>query len=297
MGLIDSTAQEFFNAHWSTEMGAIDGHDLRFVESLLMEAKPKTVVEIGCATGLSTCMMSMMLEQQGQGAKIHSFDLSPRFYGDPAKKTGYLLDAVPAMRGVEIELTTGRACLAVPDFYKPQSIDFCFIDAAHANPWPAIDTLAVLPLMKPGGYIVHHDLQMFWGATPLYATGPKVLYELLPNKLRVAFHDRVNGNSGSLKTRKFANNIYAIRVPEDLTNLSRRIGEAFCIGWDRKGPQKLVPDNFADAFAKYLSMNYPPYVSRNFRVGQKRYDAPVPGAVGSLARRVASKAWRMVAQG
>ncbi|MFA3916500.1 class I SAM-dependent methyltransferase [Ruegeria hyattellae] len=126
-----------------------------------------------------------------------------------------------------------------------EPIDLCFIDAMHNHPWPLADTLAVLPLMKPDGIIVHHDLQMFHGSD-LYATGPKVLRDQVPKDLLLSFGDFVDRNAhGSLVTRQISDNIYAIRVSEDLGGLAETLSLGFCIGWDVDEPGKWLPHRFS----------------------------------------------------
>jgi predicted O-methyltransferase YrrM len=40
------------------------------------------------------------------------------------------------------------------------SMDLAFIDALHVHPWPFIDLLQVTELMKPGAWIVLHDIEL-----------------------------------------------------------------------------------------------------------------------------------------
>ncbi|WP_372574815.1 class I SAM-dependent methyltransferase [Ruegeria jejuensis] len=266
---ISPKVAEFLNTHWNPGMGAIDGHDLRFIHSILCETEPKAVVEIGCASGVSTSLLAMMLPD----AKVHSFDKGERFYADKTKEVGYLAKALSPEGRAAIEISSGCTSLNVQDHYEPNSIDFCFIDAAHKHPWPAIDTLAVLPLMKPGSYIVHHDLNMFRGKGMQYATGPKAIFELTPGNLRSTFASRVDkSETVGLKTRHITNNIFAIRVPKHKARLAERISEAFLLNWDPMRAGKLVPDEHADEFQKFLDRTHNPIVGSNFRLGRARMD-------------------------
>ena len=205
----------WFNARWVPSMGAIDGRDATFLGMLIAADQPRRVVEIGCASGLSTVILSSLLQEQG-GGKLDSFDLMDRFYADQQKPVGYLLEESPDHRDVQVEVHPGTLSLDVKDHVE-EGIDLCFIDAAHKHPWPLIDTLAVLPLMREGGVIVHHDLQMFKNPQ-VCATGPKVLSDQVPGKLAIR-----PGQLGSeaqthgLKTRSLRNNIFGLRVPKDLS--------------------------------------------------------------------------------
>jgi predicted O-methyltransferase YrrM len=273
--LLTAPIAVWFNARWKPEMGAIDGHDLRFIASLLAEARPQNVVEIGCASGLSTSVMALLLNQVGP-TRITSFDLGTTFYADPTKKVGYLTAELPVLPQITTELVTGRACLAVPEKFQPASVDFCFIDASHQHPWPLIDTLVMLPLLKPGAFMVHHDPIMATSPTQ-YATGPKVLQLLLPEAVSVSFASRSLGDSPlPLKTRPRADNIFALRRPEDYRALGSRLAQGFLLGWDTAFAaysSGRVGDGFATRLTKRLQDSYPADVAEAFRIGMKRYNA------------------------
>ncbi len=58
-----------------------------------------------------------------------------------------------------------------PSFFGPKELSFAFIDGNHQHPWPLIDLLHLLPLMRPGSWIVLDDINM-----PDLCPGPKVRY-------------------------------------------------------------------------------------------------------------------------
>jgi predicted O-methyltransferase YrrM len=270
--LITDQVVEWFNSRWKPKMGAIDGYDIRFIAALLAEAKPKTIVEIGCASGLSTAVMAMMLEQTGP-ATLHSIDHADRYYVDDSKEVGYLLEEVGTFENVEVKIHTGQYSLDVGNILAGNLADFCFIDAAHKHPWPLIDTLAVLPLMKAGAYIAQHDLQMFRNPNTS-TTGPKILLDQLPPKNRVSFGSRVNVQEHSpLKTRKIVNNIYAIRTQVNYRALGQKISDGFHIGWD-VGVNKRISEDFSEIFSSHLKQNYSPNVVKAFESGLKKFNPP-----------------------
>ena len=289
--LLTKEVVEWFNARWSPEMGAIDGHDLRFIADLLCEAQPAKVVEIGCASGISTSLIAMMLNEIGPSS-ITSFDLGTQFYADPSKKVGYLTAELPSLAQVKIEIVTGRACLAVPEYFGPQSVDFGFVDASHQHPWPLIDTLVLLPLLRTGAYLAHHDPIMAWNPAH-FTTGPKILQLLLPENIRVGFYDRVEGGAGiALKTRTKADNIFALRKPADCRPLGSRLGQGFLVGWDigfaQYGTSKVgarIGEDFSQRLINYLRSHYEPDVADAFTVGLKRYNPTKPDGKAGMKSR------------
>ncbi len=267
---ITTELADWINAHWKAELGAVDGKDIAFIAGLLDQAKPRQIVEIGCATGFSTRVMATLLQETGP-SQIDSFDIEDRFYADRSKPVGYLLnDGTASHDDVTVNIWTKTTALDVAE--KVGTVDFCFIDAAHKHPWPTIDTLAVLPLMKPGGIIVHHDLQMYrTGGGGNYATGPKVLCDQLgPDAIRSWQVGAVEG-AEALKSRMVDDNIFAIRVPQDMTRLAYRLSSGFCIGWDATKDKKLG-DAFSARFRKHLETSFRPTVAKAFETGLARYE-------------------------
>lgn len=264
---------DWFNARWVENMGAIDGQDVAFVAAQIATHQPRTVAEIGCASGLSTSVLAGLMSGQG-GGTLDSFDLLDRYYVDHTKRVGYLLDDAPAHPGVTVTVNPGKTCLDVGQHIHTP-IDLCFIDAGHKHPWPLIDTLAVLPLMRPGGIIIHHDLQMFRSTRgDRYANGPKMVLDQAPGASRI-LPDAANQEHGRavMKSRKTVNNIFALRVPNNHRPYGARLSEGFYLGWD-KGAHTLLPPGFSDRFAAFLAAHYGPAVGQAWAEGLRRYAGP-----------------------
>lgn len=295
--MISQELTEWFNARWIGNMGAIDGQDVSFMDAMIEQTRPRTVVEIGCASGMSSCILASLLSSQG-GGEIHSFDLLERYYVDPSKQVGYLLNEAPSHPGVTVTVNRGKTCLDVGN-HITGPIDLCFIDAAHRHPWPLIDTLAVLPLMRPGGVIIHHDLQMYRSTDGNnFATGPRVVYDQAPPQSRIYPDDANQARGRSLmKSRGISHNIYALRVPETRKAYGARLCEGFYLGWD---PQhyRLVPEAFASQFEAFIGQHYAPWVTMAWKEGLRRYGhlsdpktaavvpPPQPGLLKRVARRL-----------
>lgn len=294
--MISQDLIDWFNARWINNMGAIDGQDIAFIDELIEQARPRTVVEIGCASGMSTCIMASLLSSQG-GAEIHSFDLLQNYYVDPSKEVGYLLNEAPPHPGVTVSVNRGKTSLDV-GAHVTAPIDLCFIDAAHRHPWPLIDTLAVLPLMRPGGLIIHHDLKMYCATEgENYATGPRIVFDQAPPESRI-FPDDANQARGRaiMRSRGISHNIYALRVPETYRAYGARLCEGFYLGWDPQ-QHRLIPPVFAAQFESFIAQHYAPWVTRAWKEGMRRYahlsDPATPAVIApksaSLLKRVARR--------
>jgi hypothetical protein len=264
---------DWFNARWFGEMGAIDGRDVAFIADQITKVQPRTVVEIGCASGMSTCILAALMAQNGGGA-IHSFDLLQNYYVDPTKPVGYLVDEALPHPGVTISVNRGKTCLDVGTLVT-DPLDLCFIDAAHRHPWPLIDTLAVLPFVRQGGIIIHHDLKMYHSThANSFANGPKHVLDQAPPASRI-YADRAVQDLGAqrMQSRKERQNIFALRVPEDKQAFGAKLCDGFYLGWDTQ-PNRLVPLDFARQFRAFLTEHHTPWVVRSWDEGMRRYSPP-----------------------
>lgn len=103
---------EWFNQRWNNRMGAIDGFDVAFIGALLASQKSSTIVEIGCASGLSTAVIAS-LQEQISPARLTSFDIDDRFYEDRTKPVGYLIEEALPHPSVDVSIQTGKVSLDV----------------------------------------------------------------------------------------------------------------------------------------------------------------------------------------
>ena len=231
--------------------------------------KPRTVVEIGCASGFSAALLAALLEGS-DGASLTSFHIDKRFYMDRSLPIGYLLNEALDHPSVSVTLHPKSTSLDVSG-HVTELIDVCFIDAAHKHPWPLVDTLSVLPLIRPGGVIIHHDLQMF-RSDGFFATGPKLLLDQCPSDALIRSSAcATKASVSALKCRSINDNIFAIRIPADTAGFGRKISEGFLVGWDQDA-SKRIPSRFADRFPEHLGAAFPPMTAQAFKTGMKRYN-------------------------
>jgi hypothetical protein len=297
--MVPEQLQSWFNARWQPDMGAIDGKDLAFIAGLVARHRPARVVEIGVASGFSTACLATLVSGHAPGpARIDSFDLAERFYVDPRHPVGYLLAEALPHPGVTVNVHTGATCLDVAARLDGP-IDLCFIDAAHRHPWPLIDTLGILPLMRPGGIVVHHDLKMYLDTNrDWWANGPKIVLDHVSPDLRLYPDAAAEAEAARrLRARSVDGNIFAFRVPEDRAALEWSLAQGFYLGWDPQWPI-LVSNPFADRFEGHLAATYGQWVGRAFAEGRRRYSrnggdwlVPVQAAMARM-RRPVSRALR-----
>lgn len=267
----DQEIAKWLNHFWTDDVDTTDGHDLRFIGSILDEHRPKTIVEIGCGSGMSAAMIALMQSKIGP-AEIHSFDLADRFVPNPAKDIGYVLDIVGETPGVDVYVYPETSSAEVETALDGRTVDFCFIDANHLHPWPLMDTLSMLPLMRPGSVIVHHDLRRFtFPEYEKFATGPKIVMDQTPPSDMIWFRSRVNPELPTpLKKRKFDANIFGVRATSDYRHIGGMLSRGFYLGWD-KCEEEPFTEEFGDYYSDFLRSTYSPAVAKAFDVGRSRH--------------------------
>ncbi len=156
---------------------AVDGRMLR----LLTEAvNAKTVIEIGASTGISGMWFSIALEKTG--GKLTTFELDP---GRAALARAHFKKA-----GVDrlITLVEGDAHQNITKLEGP--VDVVFIDAEKEG---YLDYLKkMLPLVRPGGLILAHNLNMVPDYVKAVTTNPdlETVFYMEGNQLGVTLKKR-----------------------------------------------------------------------------------------------------------
>ncbi len=134
--------------------------EIEFIKKLIVEQKPKKIVEIGVAAGGSSVAILKELENLDYNVKMYSIDLSETYYRDRSKKTGYMIEKFKKGRlqiKTQHELIVGNyAPVALERIGR--DIDFLILDTVHSLPGEILDFLAFLPFLKIGAVVVLHDI-------------------------------------------------------------------------------------------------------------------------------------------
>ena len=153
-----------------------------FLADALLASKAQVVVEIGTATGFSAAVLASVLEWAAArgGVKrdfsITTFDISERWNRDRSRRTG---DAARELVPDLLDRVTFCNPTTSADLHthlEPSSVQFLYIDANHAHPWPTVDLLLALDVLRPGATVVLDDVNLplvhpeypDWGAHYLF---------------------------------------------------------------------------------------------------------------------------------
>jgi len=160
-----SVTKAFWNRCDGQE-GTISSKECEFLLGILENCDAKTIVEIGVASGASAFMMLAMMDSMGDKRRLFSYDLLDFFYGDSSKPVGYITlesefnDPDQFILSPKTIAGNARTVLIQVNGVSLDTVDLVFVDGSHRHPWATLDVLALLPLLKIGGWVVLHDINL-----------------------------------------------------------------------------------------------------------------------------------------
>jgi predicted O-methyltransferase YrrM len=165
--------------------GSISFQDARFVFRKIIELTPRTVVEIGTASGFSTVILVHALSAVAKAGliandfRVVSYDISPYLYFDHSRLPGDAArELLPADLLEHVSFRYPATAIELRQEFESDSIEFLFLDGAHDHPWPALDLLATLDHLKPTGVVVLHDINLPSVEPPSARWGVKYVYDV-----------------------------------------------------------------------------------------------------------------------
>jgi predicted O-methyltransferase YrrM len=201
--------------------GVIAPSDYFFLTAFVSILAPPRVVEIGTLTGFSAAIIAAALRRQsGQDSPrwVDTIDLLPKCFIDETRPTGFeIAESFPELASM-IRLHIPHDSTVIRELAEPDELEIVFIDANHQHPLPLLDLLRFAPYIRPGGWVVLHDIQLGtmgrkanvadptlrWGA----AEGAELLFESWP------FRKICGGNIGAIQlpNEKSALVAFALRL-------------------------------------------------------------------------------------
>ena len=181
--------------------GGIGSRDYFFLTCMVSILAPRRVIEIGTLTGFSAAIIAAAIHRQHgahSGITVETIDSLTHCSIDTTRPIGFeIADLVPDLVA-SVRLHTGRGSDFAREIADRNEFGLAFIDADHRHPWPLLDVLRLAPFMKPGSWIVLHDIQLgTFGATEREAGrsleagtpfGAEWLFERWPFRKIRSFH-------------------------------------------------------------------------------------------------------------
>lgn len=151
--------------NWVT--GYVSHSDARYLHARTLDSGADMAVEIGTASGVSTAVLCHALSLAsragliGHGFEVRTYDLHERFYADEARRTGDALrEMLPAELLSHVVFRSPVTAATIAGDLGPDAVDLMFVDANHRHPWPALDLLATLDVLRPRAEVILHDINL-----------------------------------------------------------------------------------------------------------------------------------------
>lgn len=161
LGLVD----RLFPPAWT--QAAVGNIDTMMLYDTVRALRPSSIIEIGTASGISTCAMALALLDSGcsptdaQGnPRITTLDLHTHCFFDRTRTVGSAIAELSAPAAQCVRICPGCTSTDLPRLMQGHTADFAFIDGDHRHPMPALDLLWVQCCMTPGSWIALHDIAL-----------------------------------------------------------------------------------------------------------------------------------------
>lgn len=234
---------------WSPR-GQIGQPEAKLLARFIEEQKSESIVEVGVASGFSSAFMAHCMKRHTKNGVIAAIDYGERLYYDTSKDVCFIaLEEAKDMPEVKIESHTSRTSADIEQIAAGRKFDAALIDGDHYQPWCALDSLMLLPFLKPGGFVFCHDLHLYLVQNYREQYGPKVVYDQLPEDSR--FMDDKQPWPAS----------FVYLVPDDYTSLARNLALALMFPWP-EGYKRLMAEN--EKIIPFLDKYWPKAVRESF---------------------------------
>ena len=209
--------------------GHISSGDAAFLAEMVAAHEPRTVVEVGVASGASSAALLHALDQlpQPDSRVLHSCDVRATCYFNEAYETGQACaEMYPSPRAQwQRDWTADVARLR--GVLPANSVDLTFIDANHAHPFPLLDLLHATAFAKPGSWVVLHDIELPLKHPQYQIYGPRWLFQAWP--------------FNSVKGVGKWTSIGAVQLPDDPLSLLTMALELIARPWEQEAVRQAVP--------------------------------------------------------
>lgn len=163
--------EEYASRVYDKRPAWIEGHiaweDAKYLFGRAVRSGASLLLEIGTASGLSTALLCRAGDAAhragliGPDYLVETFDIDEMFFADRSRRSG---DAAREMLEPElldhIRFNSPQTAVDFTRRAEEDSVEFAFVDAAHTHPWPALDLLTLLPVLRPGAEVILHDVNL-----------------------------------------------------------------------------------------------------------------------------------------
>jgi len=142
----------------------MEKEEISFLCGLIKEKKPRKLVEVGVASGGTSCAIIECLERNDVDVEMYSIDAAEGSCYNGSEACGHLIGKYKQeneLKRVKHTLLTG--CIlpeVIDEIASLKEVDFLILDTIHILPGELFDFLVGLPYLKDGAIVVLHDVGM-----------------------------------------------------------------------------------------------------------------------------------------
>lgn len=245
--------------------GSLTVEEVGWLQELVVTHRPRRVLELGTASGLTTGFLARFVAEQG-GERVVTLDHDDTFFGDSSKPNGFLVDQVYPGGPVVVEQRTFATSPSVALRSDEETYEMAFVDANHQHPWPTIDALCVIPALVGPCVLLMDDLNLYRRQVKGRGIGPKHLFDQFPEARR----ERAPVSGG---------NVFRLHVQDlSTTELELIAGDCLAIPWTLTNV--ITPERLDDVRSA-LSAHYSTELVAHFDECTSRYNAPTGRTYGA----------------
>jgi hypothetical protein len=238
---VERPGLEHLLASQRNSSGAIGMGDLLFLHAFVNVLAPDRVIEIGTLSGFSAAVIADAVAQRqlpnSESVLVDTIDLSQRCMTDQTKPVGFEIPQLVPHLSSRIRVHAGQDARYVEQIARVGELQLVFIDADHQHPRPTLDLIRVSRFVRPGGWVILHDIGLGSLGEAMRAAGTSFehgapfgaqwLFEAWP-------FEKINGgNIGALRLPSNSRALVSLalamlRIPSELEPTpTRRTLEAF----------------------------------------------------------------------
>ncbi len=225
--------------------GNVGSANLFFIAAVAHASDARRALEIGTASGTSSALLAglLALNRRAAGADaggtlVDTIDRKEFCLFDGTKPIGFMIRQLAPDLAPRVRIHLGKDSFLAQSLYAPASLDLAFIDGNHQHPWPMLDVLNILPTMRPGGWIIMHDIDLPAVALRLGIpgrSGAQWVFDGWPLRKVAA------GNIGAMVVPQAVGEVRAC-----IEELLQRPYEVLETGWNRY--RRMVAETFAATY-------------------------------------------------
>ena len=226
-------------------IGNVGPTNLLFIAAVAHATGAFRALEIGTASGTSSALLAGLIAlnrratgDTSQESLVETIDRKQFCLFDESKPIGFMVRELTPDLTARVNLHTEGDSFLTPRLFARASLDLAFIDGNHQHPWPLLDVLNILPAMRPGGWIIMHDIDLPTVAALLGIParfGAQWLFDEWPQRKVAA------GNIGAIAVPDSVGEVRAM-----LESLATRPYEVAETGWNRY--RRMVASAFASTY-------------------------------------------------